>query len=88
MKSIIQTKRQCYFSGYTENLDKHHIFNGALRDWSEQEGLWVYLNHGIHMALHQSRPDLERLLKKVGQQKYEETHSHEEFMKHVRKNYL
>ena len=88
MDSIIQKKKQCYFTGYTQDLDSHHIFGGGLRDWSEKEGLKVWLRHDIHMALHQRRPDLERKLKKVAQAKYEETHSHEEFMKHVRKNYL
>ena len=88
MKSIIQHEKKCYLTGYTHDLDKHHLFGGALRNWSEKEGLWIYLRHDIHMAIHQHRPDLERKLKAVGQKKFEETHTREEFMKHVRKNYL
>lgn len=88
MKSILQKTKECWYTGYTHGLDKHHIFGGSLRDWSEKEGLWVWLRHDVHMSLHQRRSDLERDLKRVGQMAYEQTHTHEEFMKHVRKNYL
>ena len=89
MKSIISNERKCYISGFTHNLDKHHCMNGsAYRRKSEQDGLWVYLNHDIHMAVHSYRPDLKRELKAVAQQAYERTHTHEEWMERYHKNYL
>ena len=40
--------RQCFLcgrNGHDDPLDKHHIFNGALRTKSEKCGLTVYLCH-------------------------------------------
>lgn len=78
----------CYLSGLHTDLEVHHIFNGPKRKWSDENGLWVYLNHNYHMALHSKRNDWERKLKRDGQKAYEKTHSREEFIKNVGKNYL
>lgn len=78
----------CYLTGRQDNLDRHHCLTNALRDWAEENGLWVYLNHDVHMLLHQQRPDIEKRLKAKAQKAYEKTHSHDEWMKVVRKNYL
>ena len=78
----------CYLTGVEHNLDRHHCLNGALRDWSEKNGLWVYLNHEVHMALHHKNPKLARGLKMAAQQAYERTHTRDEWMQAVRKNYL
>lgn len=87
-KSIIQHSKYCYVTGVTKDLHKHHIFNGnKLREFSEHEGLWVYLAWNVHRNLHDSS-ELARELKRIGQFYYEKTHSHDEFMNHVRKNYL
>jgi len=43
-----QQERRCFLcgrNGQGDPLDKHHAFPGALRDKSEQYGLWVYLCH-------------------------------------------
>lgn len=49
MQSIIQNeKHRCYICGGYANgdpLDKHHVFNGAMRGKSERYGLTVYLHH-------------------------------------------
>lgn len=98
MKSIIQNGKFCYLSNIaddnsgihridTEDLDKHHIFNGPFRDWSEKNGLWVYLSHKKHMELHQ-QPEMAYELKRIAQYTFEKTHSREEFLSVVRKNYL
>lgn len=88
-KSILQTEKKCYFSGAEYELDKHHIFGGvANRKLSEKYGLWVWLKHDIHMDLHDRDKDLEIRLKQDGQRAFEKKHSHEEFMKIFRKNYL
>ena len=87
MKSILQTEKESFISKSTANLHQHHIFNGPLRKWSDKEGLWIWLTWKEHEEIHRS-PKKMRELKQIGQRKYEETHTHEEFMKHVRKNYL
>lgn len=87
MKSIIQKGRYCLISGSTKDLHKHHIFNGPLRNWSEENGLWCYLDWNIHRQLHDGSGKEEEL-KRIGQYMYEKNHSRDEFMAHVRKNYL
>ena len=73
-----------------EPLEKHHVMNGALRDFAEEEGLWVWLTPENHRWLHDTGMGVnvqKNLLKLIAQLKYEQTHSHEEWMKKVRKNY-
>lgn len=70
-----------------------HIYAGGRRQISEREGFWVYLapwlhnqsNHGVHGK---DGHELDLMLKQHCQMKYEETHSREEFMKLIGKNYL
>ena len=88
MKSILQTEKECFITHCTTGLDKHHIFGGALRNWSEKNGLWVWLRHDIHMSYHQKHPEELKRLKRIAQAEYEKTHTREEFMNHVRKNYI
>ena len=87
--SIIQFTVRCWKSGVTNNLDIHHIMNGPHRDKSDRLGLWVYLNHDVHMWMHNTRDGkrYERELKKLAQEKFEELYSHEEWMKQFRRNY-
>ena len=43
--------KACYLSGYSgSGLDKHHIFFGANRKISEDNGFWVWLRHDLHIA--------------------------------------
>lgn len=97
-KSILCDNDQpaCFITRRTFNLDRHHVLNGALRDWAEAEGLWVYLNHEVHMWLHQTAPGKKKMqdLKRYAQIKWEEKHAEDyedvraEWMKKVRKNYV
>ena len=92
-RSILQTKKECYITGGTYNLHKHHIYAGGRRQISEREGFWVYLigyyhnqsNDGVHGK---NGHELDLKLKQDCQRKYEETHSREEFMALIGKNYL
>lgn len=93
MRSILQDRKECYITGDTHGLHKHHIFGGYNRNNSERFGLWVWLRWDYHIAdspnstphnNHQS--DIR--LKKTAQKKFEETHSREEFMQIFGKNYL
>ena len=93
MKSILQTEKKCYITGSTYNLHRHHIFAGGRRQISEREGFWVYLighihnqsNEGVHGK---NGHELDLKLKQDCQRKYEETHSREEWMHLLGKNYL
>ena len=77
-------------------LHKHHVFGGANRKLSEKYGLWVKIccirchNGGpesVHLA--PNKPGGKDLyLNQLAQKTFEETHSHEEFMKLFGKNYL
>lgn len=92
-KSILQTEKECYITGQTYNLHKHHIYAGGRRQISEREGFWVYLtghfhnqsNDGVHGKNGRA---LDLKLKQDCQRKYEETHSREEFIALTGKNYL
>lgn len=97
-KSIIQTDgiKRCYFTHeYVARdgraLEKHHVMNGALRDWAEQEGLWIWVDPAIHAFLHENWIGTlvqKRLLKQIAQTAYEREHSRKEWMGKVHKNYL
>ena len=93
MRSILQDEKESYISGSTYNLEEHHIFFGtANRKISEKNGLKVWLTpeehkgtYGVH-GKHAKNLDIK--LKQEAQRKYEETHTREEFIKLIGKNYL
>lgn len=89
-RSIIQTERQCIVCHTQSNLHWHHIFFGPLRGVSEKNGFtaWLCVRHhtgtdGVH-----SNRALDLELKRLCQHEYEKTHSREEFMALIGKNYL
>ena len=90
-ESILQGERECYITGATQGLHRHHIYGGGRRQISEAQGFWVWLRHDWHntapYGVH-NNPDLDRRLKQECQERYEETHSREEFMGLLGKNYL
>lgn len=92
-KSIMQDGKHCYITGW-ENvpLHKHHIYAGnPNRRISEENGFWVYLLPELHntsdLGVHFDK-DLDLRLKRECQTKFEETHSREEFMRLIGRNYL
>ena len=90
-KLILQPKKECFFCGTTVGLHRHHVFGGPNRKHSEDFGCVVYLcgdhhnlsNKGVHLNKH-----MDLLVKRYAQKVFEETYSHEEFMKIFHKNYL
>ena len=90
-KSILQSEKKCFITGSTENLHRHHIYFGANRRISEENGFYVWLipeyhnmsDYGVHFD---KAFDLK--LKQDCQRKYEETHSREEFIALIGRNYL
>lgn len=90
-KSIIQycDEPECYISGSRRNLDKHHCIHGrANRKIAEKYGLWVWLQHDIHMRLHDSDKKLDKELEQEAQRAFEKNHSRNEWMNLIGKNYL
>ena len=92
MKSIIQTEKECYLCGSTQNLECHHIFFGnALRPISDKHGLKVWLcalhhrdqKHGAH-----GNREVDLQLKRDAQKAFEKKHGHERFMEVIGRNYL
>lgn len=94
MKSIIQNSKECFFTGSSRNLDKHHIFFGNPdRKLSEKYGLWIWLEHERHIAgspyktPHNNR-DIDMELKKIGQLAFELHYPETSFVSVFGKNYL
>lgn len=94
MQSILQGSKECFFTGATERLHKHHIFFGtADRKTSEQNGFWVWLRWDYHIhysenATPHNNREVDLYLKRLCQKEYEKTHSRAEFMKLIGRNYL
>lgn len=72
-------------------VHEHHIYDGPNRSISEAEGLKVYLCLEHHIwgpcAVHNNKENM-RLLQMDGQRAYERTHTREEFMELIGRNYL
>ena len=98
MKSILQPEKDfCYICSnvykkyYPQELEEHHVFNGPDRMNSERHGLKVYLCKYHHTegaeAVHKNK--ITKLwLEERAQRIFEDTHSHEEFIRIFGKNYL
>lgn len=87
-KSILQDEEKCFISGAERGLDRHHVFAGPRRKASEKWGCWVWLRHDIHMDLHDRNSALDKMLKRICQERLEEIHGHETFMRVFGKSWL
>ena len=72
-------------------MQVHHIYFGPLREISDKNGFWVYLradkHNGSNDSAHFNR-EIDLRLKRECQAKFEETHTREEFMVLIGRNYL
>lgn len=84
----MQEDKECFITGTTVNLDKHHIYHASRRKAAEEWGCWVWLEHGIHMGLHQGNVDLDEQLKAACQEEFEARYGHEKFMEVFGKSYI
>lgn len=89
----MQTEKVCYISGQTNNLHRHHIYAGARRQISEDNGFWVWLapwlhNQSIHGVHGKDGRELDLLLKRHCQMEYEKSHTRTDFIKLIGKSYL
>jgi hypothetical protein len=89
--SLISKSKRCYVCGTTQNLHLHHIYMGANRKNSDKIGAWVYLccyhHNGSSAGVHYNHK-LDQELKIKAQEEYEKTHTREDFMKIIKRNYL
>lgn len=72
-------------------VHKHHVYPGALRQISEREGFTVYLCPDCHNMSQESvhgDHKLMELIQRDCQRKYEETHTRQQFMDIIGRNYL
>lgn len=95
MKSIMQTKKECFECSSCLNLEEHHIFFGtANRKLSEQDGLKVWLcpyHHRGTTGVHgKDGHTLDKYLKSVAQITYMQKNNKtkEDFIKRYGRNYL
>lgn len=88
VKSIMQDTKECFVTGSTWNLDRHHVYHGPRRAAAERYGCWIWLRHDIHMEVHDRNKELDRILQQTCQRRFEEIYSHEEFMDVFGKSYL
>lgn len=92
--SILQgTEKVCYLTGRTDQLEKHHIFNGAYRKKSDDFGFWIWVTHDWHTgknyAIHNDGKLRERLKAECQKTYMEETKCSMEMWKLIiNKNYL
>jgi len=91
MHSIIQTDDdRCFLCRSAYGTDWHHIFGGPNRKLSEEDGLKIRVCRYCHEQIHEGKNSkaLMTALHKLGQTKYEATHSREEFMERYGRNWL
>jgi len=87
-KSIMQDEKKCFLTGCEERLDRHHCFHGARRKAAEKYGCWIWLRRDLHRELHDQNKELDRMIQRACQERFEEIYSHEEFMAVFGKSYL
>lgn len=86
--SIITDDLSVSFLSGKPTEDIHHcIFGRGRRKIAEREGFIVGLTHEEHMRVHENREAQLHFIK-LCQAKYEETHSRQEFIKLIGRNYL
>jgi len=77
----------CAYCGSKNDVQKNEVFEGAKRGVSMQNGFIVPFCDPCHKRFHKDR-SFALKYKKMFQAKYEETHSHNDFMKLIHHNYL
>lgn len=78
----------CYIC-HKKAIQRHHIFNASNRKHSTDDHLWIPVCLECHIKIHNERSQrLNYCLKQDGQWKFEETHTHDEYMARYGKNYL
>ena len=87
-KSIMQDEKKCFITGSQTQLECHHCFDGIRRKAADKYGCWIWLRHDLHRELHDRNKELDRMIKRACQERFEEVYSHQEFMEIFGKSYL
>lgn len=90
MKSIISNAKKCYICGSESDLEKHHcVFGTANRKKADSDGLWVWLCHRDHQAIHNQDIWEKKALQEIAQEHWEEKNgTRDDFIKRYGKSYL
>lgn len=78
--------KHCFLCGVSP-VDLHEIYGAGNRQTSMRLGFVIPLCRRHHQAIHENA-QLSMDLKIVCQQKFEETHTRDDFMKEIHKNYI
>jgi len=90
-KSILQQTKECFVTHRTYGLHKHHIYGGANRRMSEENGFYIWLIPELHnmsdRGIHFDKA-FDLRIKRLCQAEYEKHHTRDEFMALIGRNYL
>ena len=87
-RSIMQTEKKCFVTGAVTMLDQHHCFHGPRRKAADKWGCWIWLRRDLHRELHDKNKELDLMIERACQERFEELHGHEKFMEIFGKSYL
>jgi hypothetical protein len=88
--SILTTESgRCYICKKYGDTARHEIYGAANRQISKRAGLWIYVCPRCHDVIHLKPDDglMDRTMKKIGQSKYLESHTREEWLKMIGRFY-
>lgn len=86
--SLLSNEHECYMGCPSTDVARHEIFFGSNRQNSKRTGMWLYLCPKCHREVHQGDGTLDAYLKRLGQEVFEQTRSHEDFIAIFGRNYL
>ncbi len=84
---IYQDLTKCAKCPSTELADKNEVFEGAKRNASIKHGFIIPLCTKCHKKFHNNR-DFALIIKRQFQEEFEKTHTREEFLSIIHRNYL
>ena len=87
-RSIMQTEKKCFITGAVTMLDQHHCFHGPRRKAADKWGCWIWLRRDLHRELHDNNKELDLMIERACQERFEELYGHEKFMEIFGKSYL
>ena len=87
-RSIMQSEKKCFITGAQRGLERHHCLHGIRRKAAEEWGCWCWLRSDLHRELHDKNKELDRMIERACQERFEELYGHEKFMEVFGKSYL
>lgn len=86
-RSLLSHEDRCYLCGKGGDLARHEVYEGNNRKTSKAMGFWVLVCPDCHARYHAERP-LAKALKRECQETFEKSHTHDDFMALIGRNYL